>query len=430
MSNLLMENNTEHASIIPTLQALLGARGIMTPKGAFLYKNLNDPMTDQFGIELMNFLGINLPSHNQKQRRTNFANLFSMRTKLPNILHTLLLSKLVTDDARDLKRPVAATSLNTFPCETRKHLLRGDLIPRDQLVSALKDANGILDRARKILAVSFEGLLSSARYHRIPIPLTERQCERIGWDTLKEIRRCCIEGLPMHQIRAMVGLGQFMMVRVLASDPALDELHEKGTHVLRLQTSKEKLLSVTNLDSKASRTTMRKTHGRLVDFVLKYDPEWAAENLPPPATIIRHGSGPRSNWHKREKIISSEIADTIQKEHTKHDRPLKLTISRLKKSAFLANINQFPSPYRKRIQALLDASAEPHSAFLERLIKWAINEYSKLSIPISSNRLRRVARLSIKQLHECRPLVIAYAQELKLGFHSKCSLSPLSPPPS
>ncbi|QAY84028.1 hypothetical protein CUN61_08535 [Pseudomonas arsenicoxydans] len=103
-----------------------------------------------------------------------------------------------------------------------------------------------------------------------------------------------------------------------------------------------------------------------------------------------------------------------------------LTMTRIKKAVGVLNLKYFPPVYRAKIEDILELSAESKAAFQTRVIRWAIDRYSELSIPISSNQLRRTAVLSLKELHECRALVIKFAQERGLGFHSRCSLSPLA----
>ncbi|MBJ2287703.1 hypothetical protein JFT66_26520 [Pseudomonas sp. MF6755] len=151
-------------------------------------------------------------------------------------------------------------------------------------------------------------------------------------------------------------------------------------------------------------------------------------NVTIPKMPSRQSNEARDRLDREERLrkLNLAIQSVKDREFQKNQRPARLTITRLKKDCAMTSLHSFPEPFRSEISNVFKSASEPKDIFHDRLIKWAVSKYAKLLIPISANKLRRIAGLPIKDLLSCREMVIKYAQVHNLSYHSKSSLSPFA----
>jgi len=223
------------------------------------------------------------------------------------------------------------------------------------------------------------------------------------------------------------GLGKYTTSLIFGDQPHLLLCGKSSKEISKIQHAKEKLSTAVDSQPNITRTELRKILSSSMDAVLINDSTWTSENIPRP-TRKYHGAASRIDWKERFLQIRLAIEAEKIKELNKAERPTRLTVTRLRKDCGVTQPHSFPEPYKSEISRIFATAAESKEYFHDRLIEWAVAEYAKLLTPISSNKLRRIAGLPIKDLLSCRDLVIKYAQTHNLSYHSKCSLSPFFKP--
>ncbi|KPB45363.1 Uncharacterized protein AC514_3095 [Pseudomonas savastanoi pv. phaseolicola] len=263
----------------------------------------------------------------------------------------------------------------------------------------------------------------AARHHQIALPLNEKQCDRIGWHLLQEIREAIKSGMGLKEACRVFGLGKYTTSLIFGDRPPLLLCGKSSKELSKIQHAKEKLSALVESQPHITRTELRKTLSSSMDAVLIHDSTWTSENIPGPAR--KYYSVVNSvDLNERFLQIRLDIEAEKAKELNKSGRPTRLTATRLRKDCGVTQPHSFPEPYKSELSRIFATAAESKEHFHDRLINWAMAEYAKLLIPISSNKLRRIAGLPIKDLLSCRDLVIKHAQPHNLSYHSNCSLSP------
>ncbi|WP_261985240.1 hypothetical protein [Pseudomonas arsenicoxydans] len=430
---LLPHHASPHIALVPCLRTLLQHNGLISSSGKIKSQLIINALYDKFGVELMNEFGIGSQNVNILRQGNGISRLFqSCNGKTGNVLSALCIARLFVEDIRHLEEVAEAlegSTLTPIPRPFGRSLFpRGRArISKEAILTSLKESKGVIRRACKNLNVSDGVFRSDVMYHNITIPLSEKQLNRIGPQVIQDVRSALREGQSILSIREKFGLSKFSITLIRADDPELQMLHNKSKEEKKLCRSKDKLISFLDTNPLACRSSVWKKHTHSVETVMTLDSTWGEVTLPLPAKNTRRKKpGVRRDWQHRSNQISSKIQELVKNELEKKDRPSMLTMTRIKKAVGVLNLKYFPPVYRAKIEDILELSAESKAAFQTRVIRWAIDRYSELSIPISSNQLRRTAVLSLKELHECRALVIKFAQERGLGFHSRCSLSPLA----
>jgi hypothetical protein len=424
----------QHVSIAPGLESALRQDGFTTSGGRIRNRLIVQTMIERFGTDLLKELGLAMWINTRHSRASPVASIQRCKkehTQVPNILHVLLTANLIVDDVLKLKNNSYTHATHVHPHLGKRPdgRMARQRTTKDSIESALSTTNGILNSAAKLLNLSPQNLLTDIRYHHVLLRLSKTQIDRIGGGQIEAARTALRDGMSMQELCQSLGISKWSVTLIQADDPSLYKLHQEGKVTKKRRNNREIILAFMASRPFAGRTELRRTHYYTVEFARKHENEWLEKNLP--TSVPRSGKRAgkiRINWEERDSKVQIAVLEEVNAELKKTGRPIRLTITRLKSAAGLlsSNYNRVPSPQYQQIILDINKLVESRVAFRLRLIKWAMQEYSKLHIPISSNKLRRIARLPIAQLLECRPVVIACAEELQLEFHSSCSLSPLA----
>ncbi|MCO7578251.1 MULTISPECIES: TnsD family Tn7-like transposition protein [Pseudomonas chlororaphis group] len=425
----LLQVDSHHTNINHTLRELLKSHSLITQAGRIKNSALISELEHEIGPELLYCFGFIVEHSRKDSSRHDLARIFRTNNNSTNIIYNLFVAKLFCDDVRELSKI----------CESEKFLAHSPIKTQNQrqhldkrlIQNSLTEAKEIVSRAAKNLGLSIDRFRTTARHHQIALPLSERQCNRIGWDLLQEIREALKNGMGYNEACRVFALGKYTTSLIFGDQPRLLLDGKTNKNNSKIQDAKEKLLALVESQPNITRSELRKTLSSSMNVVLINDSSWTSENIPITKRVKYNNATDKGDWKDRLQKIRLAAEAERKREFSKTERPTRLTPTRLRKDCGVAHPNSFPEPYKSEISNIFEAASESKNSFHDRLIEWAVTEYAKLLIPISSNKLRRIARLPIKDLLSCRELVIRHAQDHGLTYHSKCSLSPfisLHPP--
>ncbi|RMP23980.1 MULTISPECIES: TnsD family Tn7-like transposition protein [Pseudomonas syringae group] len=417
----LLQINSSHTNITCNLRQLLKSHDLITPAGKIRNSALIHALEQEIGPNLLYEFGFIVECPRRGSLRHDLARVFRTNHNGTNIIYNLFVAKLFCDDVRDINETCdyqKFLALNLTKPQSKKKYPDKEIIQ-----NSLTKAKGFVVTAAKSLNIKEDTFRRAARHHQIALPLNEKQCDRIGWHLLQEIREAIKNGMGLKEACRVFGLGKYTTSLIFGDQPHLLLCGKSSKELSKIQHAKEKLSALVESQPHITRTELRKTLSSSMDAVLIHDSTWTSENIPGPAR--KYYSVVNSvDLNERFLQIRLDIEAEKAKELNKSGRPTRLTATRLRKDCGVTQPHSFPEPYKSELSRIFATAAESKEHFHDRLIKWAMAEYAKLLIPISSNKLRRIAGLPIKDLLSSRDLVIKHAQPHNLSYHSNCSLSP------
>lgn len=420
----LLKDGSQHTNITHTLRDLLKSYDFITPSGKIRNSALINAVEKEIGSPLSYEFGFIAECPRRGSHRHDLSRIFHTNHHSTNIIYNLFVAKLFCNDIREISAVVEPNQLSDILYTKSKSLNK---TPEKQVIqNALHAAKGVIRRASKIAGLNGDTFRTAARRLGIAIPLSERLTNRIGRERLQEIREAFKCGMAINEARIVFNLTKHTARSILCDQPSLLTRGKSYKSSVKVQSAKEKISALVELHPTITRSGLRKKFSRPMDLVFINDADWTNEKLPKSTTGKVYRSRNSLDWKERFKRLQNAIDAEKERELKKTQRPTRLTVTRLKKDCAMTHLNSFPDPQRKEMSNIFEAASESKDVFHDRLIEWAIVEYAKLLIPISSNKLRRIAGLTIKELLGCRNLVIKHAKNHNLGYHLQCSLSPFA----
>ncbi|KAA3533807.1 TniQ family protein [Pseudomonas savastanoi] len=420
--NLLSENSRAHGNLMAGVTAMLHNNGIRSTSGKTSNAQLHRLLLSKYSIRFLQEVGIgaytsdeyHLPNMSIRFRTAH------TRALTPDVLQVLLIAGLFVDDVRSLS-DLTLNSEQIFydPRKAKPTTNHRTRLTKDELTAVLQRNDFSIHKAGRSFGLCSNKILSDSQHHEIAIPLTKKMVTKIGSEKIESIRNALNTGESKSSILTKYGISKYSLDLIITDQPQL----------LRSWTLARSSFS------RSSTPPATAIEGCKLPQNDKVSLQFLAEKNNRPATRhnqeetpkkhSRRKSKTRIDWGARTLEINTILSALVNDERTKAERPSRLTTTRIKRAVRLLNSRHIPFPYKKLIESGVSNASETLEEFQYRLIKWAVCEYSKLSIPISSNKLRRIAGVPVKQLHACRELVIQLAAELNLGFYASCSLSPI-----
>ncbi|MPS82135.1 MAG: hypothetical protein E2591_29110 [Achromobacter sp.] len=304
----------------------------------------------------------------------------------------------------------------------RPHHLRVD---RETLSQAVCVSTKLTVAAQQ-LGISSYSLAADLLNARIRYPLSKACIKRISIKRLEEIREALKAGRQKKVIMSEYGVSEWTLMLVMLDRPELVTLQREAEIQVQRSRHRAALLKYLDCCSLPTRSGFQSAHAGALDWLREFDQAWLTSHWP---DRVRKAPGLKLQ-HRRAKTLEKdanaviEIRNSVEYEHTKEERPTQLTKSGLlakscvSVSAALAVRTRFPLAAQEA-----SGHAETKEQFYERVLTWALKEYSTLHIPISMNKFRRVARLPAHVIAAHRSFVFEQATQMRLRFVPGCCLS-------
>lgn len=429
---LASSNPIPSTSLAANLFSALSAGGFAATRLGLNPAAMTEALTERFGTVFLREMGVEawcepLPG-GRKPSRVLTQDVIEGK-RIPNVLHALLLARLVVDDISVL--------WNTFPApqtiEQRLPIGYGrrennarQIIGEQAIKSALKATNGKITVAAQMLGVHSYVLAADMLRYGIRLPLPAVTTRRLGAKRINAVRKALRDGIPKSEIEHRLDISEWSIVLIQLDAPELREAHREATVARHRQTHRNALLAFRRKHPSKSRSVFANEHAGAFDWLREYDREWLNAHLPAPSRDGRkQPQKNRKNWPKIDRAAVTVIRAMARDELGKLTRPTRITRTRLLAAAgALAAMGKAGRGRYPKASAEAQRLAERKAEFLRRTIRWSLQEYAKRHVPISTNQLRRVARLPASMLMENRGYIIEVAHELQLPFDARCSLSP------
>lgn len=424
-SSLLAQDRTPCRHLMAGLTAALHNHGLRSTVGTTSNSNLHRLFLNKYSLGFLQEVGIGsyisdeykLPNLSKRFRTTGAHRL------APDVLQLILVAGLFVDDVRSLSElTLDSDQLFYDPRRIRSSTKQRARLTNEQLTTLLKKNDFSPYHAGRSAGLNSAMIVSDAQHHKIPIPLKDGVITRIGYDTLQSVRTALNSGEDKLSISVKYAISRYSIELIVADQPELLRSWTLARSTAALPSSAIPAAIMDDNKAVQDDDASLRTPGRVrLSSTPRVKVERKTRNYG--RRLIKERI--RIDWSARTSEIDTILSALINHEYTKSERPTRLTITRVKREVGLLNPRQIPSPYKRKVESLINNAVESDDVFRSRLMRWAVREYSKLSIPISSNKLRRIAGLPIKQLHACRELVVRLAAEFNVGFYSRCSLSPI-----
>jgi hypothetical protein len=232
--------------------------------------------------------------------------------------------------------------------------------------------------------------------------------------------------MTKKEIEQKFSISAWSVLLIELDQPELGVSHRAAVIAQQRDKHRNALQSFLINSPDASRTGFVTDHSGAYDWLWKFDRDWLDDHLPKRLAIApQKNRKARKQWHLLNQAAISIIQNTAQTELSKSERPIRLTRTRLLASANAKSAMGRDTKHRYST-AMAEATclAESREQFIRRTVRWALKKYAEEHIPISTNKLRRVASLPARQLIEHRLYVIEIAAELGLVFDARCVLAP------
>lgn len=407
--------------------------GFAATRGGLDSTAMTEALLNRFGEPLLQELGVGSwyepqPCKHRPSRVLTRSAIDGRR--IPNVLRMLLLTRLITDDVTTLWDPAAPEPMqrmDRLPAGYGHRSSHGRThLDTRAISSALDAAEGKITVAAQRLGVHSHVLAADMRRHSLRLPLPPLTARRLGASHIAAVRDALRQGIPKNEIAQRYAVSDWSILLIELDQPELGTAHREATIARQREKHREALLSFLRSSPRETRHTFAIRHAGAYDWLRAYDRNWLDGHIPDPVrNSHKKPRIARKDWHQLDQAAASTIRRTAHEELTKPDRPTRLTRTRLLSAAGALSAMSRGIQHRYPC-ATTEAGrlAETREQFQRRTIRWALNRYAEQWGAISTNQLRRVARLPAGRLIEHRDYVIEVATEMGLLFDARCALAP------
>ena len=285
-----------------------------------------------------------------------------------------------------------------------------------RLHEVLRAVDFHLNSASQRLHVSLSQIAYEALAQRIRVPLTHQSASKLLASMLPQVHADLRDGMPQTQVREKHQIGDWMLIRIMLDCPGLYEANRSAAASWLLNMHRQKTLALMASKSDVSRNSVREALPGSYDFLLRADKEWFHTHVPRRA---------RTRYNRRKtdfQVLDGSLALLAEGAVDKilsAKRPVQITRSRILRrisaiNRFVQNRQMFPLT-----ESVLSTHAESRIQFMERKIRWSVQEMSGAGVAISVNSLRRKVGLQASILRGYRPLILRTAQDMGALIHQR-----------
>lgn len=414
VDDLLSSDSNEDSTLATELVSELRKRNLITSANRFRSIKSTPDLTTIYGQEFLEYLGAT--SWSRK------INLLLSPEQTPNFLKCLLISKILDATPPPSHSPQNSQS-NIVPATCKASTPSS----KELTLAALVNSKWHIDPAAQELGVSRSTLVSHIRHHRIRVPLSRLTTKRLTPRRVEDIRLAIRKGIALYEIRKSFNITAWSLDLILMDDPTLIDAHKAAIKSNKIEFYRTALIQFREDNPYASRSDARDFSESAVNWLCEVDKNWLNEFFPcKKMDYSQRVRTRRTDIDLLDESLVLVIRKEASKEINKTGRSIRIAYTRLLKAAGITAIlgQDQDSPRCKKAYAEAIKLSESKHQFHARLIRWSLQQYSALQIPISNNRLRRIAGLSAGEMLEHKELIIKFSEELGLEFHGRCNLSP------
>jgi hypothetical protein len=254
---------------------------------------------------------------------------------------------------------------------------------------------------------------------KIRLPLPDQAIKKLGQEKLDRIRQAIANGLDRKKIVQDFNISPWTYRNIVLDQPELYEVRNNQRRAALTEQHRNIILDLVRKKPDITRSDIWHRYTGTYQYMKTYDQDWfdSTVAIQPRRTPTKPRSK-RRDWQQVDRQLAATLKDLIADCSGKSDKPVwinETSMLRKLKSIIRYKQNQSQLP---EVTKLLEQSVESHDAFLERKIKWAIEQFGPNEL-ISVNVLRRKAGLRARVLRRFKDVVIEHADKVGGKIHGR-----------
>ena len=398
-----------------TLRQMILNKGL--GRGSILdYSKLAKAIEDRFGKTTLQGLGFPAWEKNRPAawiRKLLYAQMDGKK-RSPSILFLLIIGT-VFNSIHDFEKSVAALNTKVEDTSSNNHFLTSCLQKNhngkcpswsNNFYELLQQNDLGLPGISKRLGVTTHALINEARRQNWRVPLSKQTQKKLGVEKIIAVKNALRLGMPKTEIVRKYECNQWALTLVEMDEPGLNATYHKSFHQNTRNRNRQRLQDYLQRTPSTNREDISKKLSGVYDFMIKHDKEWFSKQIQRRKRIEQKPRTRSKNWAIIDEKKSEEIKEVFKTMLNSNTKPVQATSSAvLKKVGFLTKYNNDTERF-PQISKILKNEEETRSKFIRRRLTWAIHEMAKNQVPISVNKLRRVASLPAITLREHKNFII------------------------
>jgi len=422
---LVNSTGTRHEHIGKTLRdhALKSGLGRRTLIDPFRFA---DAIEKRFGGAILKWL--NIPAYtkgNPSPWVRRLLNPSRMDVKRCSTLHYLLVIGALFDSMEDFER---ASSVRSDPSP----LFKGSAISTShaktetpsesldcKLWTLLQSGNCGLPGIAKRLGVTTHQLIPLLRQEGWRVPLSRQTAKKLGKDKIVAIRMDLRNGAAKINIMRQYGCSAWAITLIELDEPGLNDDFHNGIKNQIRERHRSRLQSYLANKPRATRSDILFDLAGVYDYMINNDKDWFYNLFPERKKPAPAPRKKRVDWVSKDQLMANEAERTFLSMLSMEGKPVQATKTAvLKRIKLLSQYIRTPSNF-PLVTRVIENRAESHPEWVKRRLAWAVGEMARDDVPVSVNKLRRVADLPAQTLRLHKDFIIGQTEQQNATIESR-----------
>jgi hypothetical protein len=389
-------------------------------RGNINYQGLADAVQDRFGITFLEAIGypVRINGHpapwlcrlwiKNNRRILPVKYLLVIGTLFQSLVEFERAAKKALTSSMHLKREES-------PIPHRSNATGIDEKLTEKVI-ALAQANTRLRTIALKVGIKNSQVAFILEQNKIRLPLSPTKLKRIGAERLCQVRNALKSGVLKKTILERYGISKSTLDSIELDDPVLKVTHRHITNANRVAHHRKIVSRLLCKDPGLTRSLIKEKSFATYAYLKDHDRSWFDAHVP--LKQSRYNLPRAALRDALDLQKAAEIKAIVQSYTNCQQKPLRITATGLLiKAGFLSRYNPRKGKFPLVTQAL-EESVESYEHFVERKIKWAIENYDK-DQAISVNVLRRKIGVLAHVLRRYKQVVISHATQHKIAINGR-----------
>jgi hypothetical protein len=287
----------------------------------------------------------------------------------------------------------------------------------DLIVSTARARVGGVRAIAMKLQIKDSQVVNVLKSRKVRLPLTNRAIKRIGPKKIHRVRKALTDGKTKYDIQLQYEISEWTLVQIELDQPGLNDSHRQRVARDLIEKHRNMISKILAKHPETSRMEINDRWAGAYEHLMKYDRDWFESKVPKQKR--RYYGAPtvsRYDWDDLDKEKARQMKSFVEKYLNGKQKPQWITESRLlRKTGLIARYYQRTDVFPE-VTRVLEQAVEPYEDFVQRKIKWAIEQFEPNEM-LSVNLLRRRAGLVASAVRRYRNLVIEHAEKTGVKIH-------------
>lgn len=293
----------------------------------------------------------------------------------------------------------------------------------EELFRLLQEGGCSLPGISKQLEVSIYRLIEEIRQRGWRVPLSQQTRKNLGTKKIAAIREDLLKGIEKRQIMRNHDCSEWALILIELDEPGMNTAFRNASKLRTKNGNRARLRTYLSANPAAGRSDVLNDLPGVYDFLIKHDKEWFYQQIQKKKVAKNAPRKNRVDWALLDKKKSMEINCVFDEIMLVDSKPIHATATAaLKRVGLLRKYHNHPDKF-PLVTDILQKRSEERPQYLQRRITWAVKQIAAAGIPISLNKLRRIAALPTHIVRDHRQDVIEQAYQLNAAIDEKSYFS-------